>query len=61
METLPIKRRDISTMCSKQVEDRENSLLYIAVMRKCGCSEDKEQLSLYLAFSGGLMYSCPPI
>jgi len=26
-------------MCSKQVEDRENNLLSIAVMRKCGCRE----------------------
>jgi hypothetical protein len=38
METLPIKRRDISIMCSKQGENREHSFLSIAVMRKCGCS-----------------------
>ena len=43
METLPMKRRDISIMCSKQGENREHSFLSIAVMRKCGCSEPEEQ------------------
>jgi hypothetical protein len=38
METLLIKIGDISTMISKQVEDRENRFLSIAMIRKCGCS-----------------------